>query len=43
MSASLAPALTFQNMTIAGKLVFMVQLCVFLISFGFVFPTLLSN
>jgi hypothetical protein len=43
MSALLAPALTFQDMTIAGKLVFMAQLCVFLISFGFVFPTLLSN
>ncbi|MEA3152813.1 MAG: hypothetical protein QOK44_402 [Betaproteobacteria bacterium] len=43
MSALLAPALTFHEMTLAGKLVFMVKLCVFFVSFGFVFPTLLSH
>jgi hypothetical protein len=43
MSALLAPGLTFYEMTLAGKLLFMVKLCVFFVSFGFVFPTLLSN
>ena len=43
MSALVAPVVTFGEMNLPRKLLFIVQFCVFLVTFGFVFPLLLSN
>ena len=42
MSIATAPSQKFGQMTIVNKLLFTVKLVVFLASFGFAFPTLLS-
>ena len=42
VTAAAAPVLKFRDMTIINKLVFAGKLCLFLASFGFAFPTLLS-
>ena len=36
-------SIPFAQMTLGGKLLFAVKLVVFLATFGFAFPTLLSN
>jgi hypothetical protein len=43
MSQPLDPAKKFTAMGIGEKLVFTIKLCFFLGSFGFAFPTLLSD
>lgn len=43
MSELLAPTIKFTDMRIGEKLVFLVKLCIFCATFGFAFPTLLSN
>ena len=43
MSEPLSPSTKFKDMTIGEKLVFFVKLCFFCASFGFAFPTLLSD
>ena len=43
MSKPVRPEQKFNEMGIGGKLVFCVKLCLFLVSFGFAFPTLLSD
>lgn len=37
------PSLKFAEMTMSQKMVFSVKFCLFLASFGFAFPTLLSD
>ena len=43
MSAAALPSLKFVEMTIVGKVFFLVKLCLFIASFGFAFPTLLTD
>ena len=43
MSEIVNPSMKFADMRIGEQLVFVVKLCVFFASFGFAFPTLLSN
>ena len=43
MSIPVPPATKFGEMTTNGKLVFAAKLCLFLASFGYAFPTLLSD
>lgn len=43
MSEPVGPGKKFNEMGIGEKLGFMVKLCLFLASFGFAFPTLLSD
>ena len=43
MSEIVNPSMKFADMRIGEQLVFIVKLCVFFASFGFAFPTLLSN
>ena len=38
-----APSLKFIEMSIGGKMLFVVKLCLFIASFGFAFPTLLND
>ena len=42
MTIAAAPAERFGQMSFVNKLVFTAKLCVFLATFGFAFPTLLS-
>jgi hypothetical protein len=43
MSAPVNPSARFMDMNVAGKALFFVKLCAFFASFGFAFPTLLSD
>lgn len=43
MKQSVDPGKKFGEMQIAEKFGFCVKLCLFLVSFGFAFPTLLSD
>ena len=43
MSETLNPSMRFADMPIGEQFVFVAKLCVFFASFGFAFPTLLSN
>ena len=43
MSELLNPSTKFKDMRIGEKLFFLVKLCFFCASFGFAFPTLLSD
>ena len=43
MSELLTPSTKFKDMTIGEQLAFLVKLCIFCATFGFAFPTLLSD
>jgi hypothetical protein len=43
MSEPVTTDLRFVDMGIGGKLVYILKLCVFLLTFGFAFPTILSG
>ena len=43
MSEILSPSTKFKDMSAGEKAVFIVKLCFFCASFGFAFPTLLSD
>ena len=43
MSELLAPTIKFTDMKIGEKLVFLVKLCIFCVTFGFAFPRIMSD
>lgn len=43
MNEPVGPGKKFKQMSIVEKIIFMGKLCLFLASFGFAFPTLLSD